>query len=126
MSATNSPQLVLMFWAAFDQFDFEAAGELLHDEFVFEMPQSKERIRGRANFVAFNAHYLGRWHISIQRLVASEDNVVTEVSASHEEQMLTAISFFRIHDGKIAYIHEFWPEPFPAQTWRAQWVEVME
>ncbi len=123
----NTPQeIVEMFWHAFDTFDFEEAGRLLHDNFVFELPQSKERVRGRANFVAFNANYPGRWHIAIQRMVASGDKVTTEITARSEEQTLTAISFFRIQDGKIIHIREFWPEPFPAQAWRAQWVEMME
>lgn len=123
----NTPQeIVEMFWHAFDTFNFEEAGRLLHDNFVFELPQSKERVRGRANFVAFNVNYPGRWRIAIQRLVASGDEVVTEITASFEQQALTAISFFRIQHGKIIHIREFWPEPFPAQSWRAQWVEMMD
>ncbi len=82
----NTPQHVVeKFWSAFDVFDFEAAGRLLHDDFVFELPQSKERVRGRANFVA----YPGQWRISIQGLVASGDEVVTEITSRYEAQTFT-------------------------------------
>ena len=36
-----------------------------------------------------------------------------------------AVSFFRLRDGKIAYLREYWPEPYAAPDWRAQWVEMM-
>ncbi|MBI5931845.1 MAG: nuclear transport factor 2 family protein [Chloroflexi bacterium] len=118
--------LVETFWQAFDRFDFAAAGELLHDDFVFELPQSKERVRGRANFVAFNTYYPGQWRIAIQHLAVCDDEAITEITASSDGQVNTAISFFRFKDGKISHIREFWPEPFSAQAWRAQWVEMMD
>lgn len=126
MSELTNRQIIESFWQAFDRFDFEAAGELVHDEFLFELPQSKERVRGRANLVAFNANYPGRWRIAIQRLVAAGDEVATEITASYEGQVFNAISFFTLRDGKIIHVREFWPEPFAAQEWRKQWVEMME
>jgi len=62
--------------------------------------------------------------------VASDDEVVTEV-----EVELTAdngavrqnrtVSFFKLRDGKIAYLREYWPESYAAPDWRRQWVEAM-
>jgi len=68
--------------------DFRGAGELLHDEYLLEWPQSGERIRGRDIFVA--------------------------------------ITFSTIHNGKILYQTEYWPDPFDAPDWRARWVEKVE
>ena len=45
------------FWATMATNDFRAAGNLLHEDFLLEWPQTRERIRGRDNFVAINAHY---------------------------------------------------------------------
>jgi ketosteroid isomerase-like protein len=125
MSEHANRRIVETFWAAFDRFEFETVAPMLHDDFVFEMPQSGERIRGRDNFIAMNRHYPGQWRITIVKLVASEDEIVTEITASYDEQNLPAISFFTLQDGKILHIREFWPEPFVAQDWRAQWVEKM-
>jgi len=118
-------QIVESFWAAFDRFEFEAVAPLLHDDFVFEMPQSGERIRGGDNFIAMNRHYPGQWRIAVKKLIASGNEVVIEITASYGEQALPAISFFTLRDGKILHIREFWPEAFAAQEWRAQWVEKM-
>jgi ketosteroid isomerase-like protein len=124
MTPTNR-QIIESFWAAFDRFEFETVAPLLHDDFVFELPQSGERIRGRDNFIAMNRHYPGQWRIAIVKLVASGDEVVTEITATYGEQKLPAISFFTLRESKILHIREFWPEAFAPQEWRAHWVEKM-
>lgn len=119
----SSTELVEALWAAFDRFEFEAVGTLLHDDFVFEMPQSGERIRGRDSFIAMNRHYPGQWRITIHKLIASGTEIVTEIRATYGDQTATAVSFFTIEDGKIIHVREYWPDPFDAPAWRAQWVE---
>src|SRR5262245_3165229 len=130
MPALNNRQIVEQFWQRLSAFDFEGAGELLHDEYICEWPQSRERIRGRANFVALNAAYPGRWVIAIQRLVASGDQVVSEVAMTNQlapgEAPVVAVSFFELQHGKIRYDRAYWPEPYPAPADRAQWVEPLE
>jgi ketosteroid isomerase-like protein len=110
-------------WQLFDARDFEAAGALLHDDFVCEWPQSRERIRGRENYVAINQNYPGTWSISICRLIADGDQVASEVVLTHAEEIVQAVSFFELHDGRIVRQVDYWPEPYPAPAWRAQWVE---
>jgi len=117
-------EVVEALWKAFDRFDFDAAGDLLHDDFVCEWPQSNERIRGKDNFIAVNKHYPGQWRIQIQNTITSGDTVVTEVVAQTGDQSARAISFFTLKDGKIFRLREFWPDPYPAPEWRAQWVEI--
>ena len=33
------------------------------------------------------------------------------------------ITFFEVRDGKIVHQTEYWPDPFEAAAWRAEWVE---
>jgi ketosteroid isomerase-like protein len=126
VSESTSARCVRALWDAFDLFDFDAAGDLLHDDFVCEWPQSRERIRGRDNFIAVNKHYPGQWRITVERLIASGDAVVTEITARYADQALPAISFFTLREGKILRVREYWPDPMPAADWRAPWVERME
>lgn len=113
------------FWATMGTNDFRAAGELLHDEFVLDWPQTDERIRGRANFVAVNAHYpaTGRWQFTVNRLVAAESSGVSDVTVTDGTQLARAISFFSLRDGSIWRVVEYWPENEPAPAWRSPWVE---
>jgi len=117
--------LVTRFWALMHANDFAAAGALLHDDYALDWPQSGERVRGRANFVAVNTHYpaAGRWQITLERLVAEGDQVVSQVSVTDGAVHAQAITFSTIQDGLILRQVEYWPDPFPAAAWRAQWVE---
>ncbi len=128
MDQHESRKLVERFWAAMHGNDFRAAGDLLHDEYVIEWPQSSERIRRRENFVAINEHYpvVGRWRVIIHRCVASNDAVATEVMVADDDSAARAITFSELRDGRIARQTEYWPDPFDAAEWRAEWVERME
>ncbi|MBZ0304179.1 MAG: nuclear transport factor 2 family protein [Anaerolineae bacterium] len=123
-------EVVRTLWQAFDQMDFELARELLHADFVCEWPQSRERIRGADNYLAVNQHYPGSWRIYILKIVADADEAVSEVEIEYTNdngavRQDRAVSFFRLRDGKIVYLREYWPEPYAAPDWRRQWVEMM-
>ena len=127
MSIEHNRHVVEELWRRFDATDF-AVGDLLHDDFVCEWPQSRERIRGRDNFIAVNAHYPRLIRLEVLRIVAEENMVVTEVAATDEAEpsrFERAASFFELRDGRIVRLTEYWPEPFAAATWRSQWVESM-
>jgi hypothetical protein len=63
---------------------WRAAGQLLHDEFVLDWPQSGERIRGRESFVAVNANYpaSGPWRFNVLRFVAVGGGVASDVTVT--------------------------------------------
>lgn len=126
MTANDRPnrQVVKQFWAAIHDNDFHAAGELLHDEYMLDWPQSGERIQGRANFVAVNEHYpaAGPWRVTVHRLIAEGNEVVSEVTVTDGAQTGRAITFSTVREGRIVRQTEYWPDPFAAAAWRAQWV----
>ncbi|MBE7551842.1 MAG: nuclear transport factor 2 family protein [Anaerolineales bacterium] len=123
----DSKQVVQQFWGAMQDNNFRRAGELLHDEYVLEWPQSGERIRGRANFVAVNENYpaAGRWHFTIHRLIAEGDTVATEITVTDGAVTGRVITFSTVLDSNIVRQTEYWPDPFEPAAWRAQWVERM-
>jgi len=122
----NNKQVLENFWAIMETNDFYAVAQLLHDDYLLEWPQSGERIRGRENFAALNTAYPaeGKWHFTINQIVSDGDVVVTDVSVTDSKLTGRAITFSSVRDGKIIKQVEFWPEPFEAQAWRAQWVEM--
>ena len=123
MGEQENLRVIERFWRAFDRLDFEAAAELLHTEYLQVWPQSGERIRGRANFVAINKRYPQQWRVSVLRLLASGDQVVSEVKFEDRDELVFAISFFEFRDGKILKETDYWPEPYDPPVWRAEWVE---
>jgi ketosteroid isomerase-like protein len=123
--AQESKQLVEKFWEAMQTNDFRRAGELLHEDYILEWPQSGERIRGLANFVAVNENYPahGRWEFTIHHILAEGDEVVSDVSVTDGVVNARVITFSTVREGKILHQTEFWPDPFEAAAWRAPWVE---
>ena len=121
----DNKALLEQFWDVMRTNDFYAAAELFHEEFILEWPQSGERIRGRKNFAALNTDFPaeGKWHFKINQIIAEGDVVVTDVTVSDGKRTDRAITFSTIKEGKIWKQVEFWPEPFDAPEWRAQWVE---
>lgn len=104
--------------------DFEAAGRLLSEDYVLYWPQSGERIKGRANFVAVNRNYpaQGLWHFKVHRVIAEGAEVVSDVSVTDGEIEGRALTFSTVEDGLIAAQLEFWPDAFAAPAWRGAWV----
>ena len=124
----NSKQVIEQFWGTLQTNDFKAAGDLLHDDFVLDWPQSGERIRGRENFVSINQNYPahGRWEFTVHRIIAEGDGVVSDVDVTDGAIRGRVITFSTIRDGKIWRQTEFWPDPFEPAPWRAAWVERIE
>jgi ketosteroid isomerase-like protein len=123
--AQANRRVVEAYWATMNTNDWQAAGRLLHDDFTLDWPQSGERIRGRENFAQVNAEYpaAGPWRFEVQRLVADAEGVASDVVVSAPEITSRVVSFFRMRDGRIWHITEYWPDPYEAAAWRAQWVE---
>jgi ketosteroid isomerase-like protein len=121
----NSRQILENFWQTMKTNDFYAVAELLHDDYILEWPQSGERIRGRENFAKINTYYpaAGKWQFTVDQILSEGDLVVTDVTVTDGVRIDRAITFSIVRDGKIWKQVEFWPEPFEALAWRAQWVE---
>ncbi len=123
----SSKHIIEQFWTAIHNNDFRAAGELLHDDYILEWPQSGERIRGRANFIAVNENYpaQGPWQVIMHRLIGEGNDVASEVTVTDGAVKAQALTFSTIQNGKILHQTEYWPDPFEPAAWRIQWVERM-
>ncbi len=115
-------ELVEQFWQLMNTNDWQAVGALLHDEYVLEWPQSGERIRGRENFAALNAHHpaAGPWHFTVRYIVADADGAVSDVAVTDGVVRAHVVSFFEVRDDRIWRMIEYWPDR------RVEIVEVQE
>jgi ketosteroid isomerase-like protein len=125
MSEDTNRQIVERFWQTMNSNDWNAVAALLHDDHVLEWPQSGERVRGRANFVAVNAHYpiSGPWRFEIRNLVTDVGGAASDVLVTAPSVSTHVVTFFEMRDGRIWRMVEYWPDPFEVAVWRANWVE---
>jgi ketosteroid isomerase-like protein len=125
----ESAQIVAELWRRIETRDWDRVGELLADDFVCEWPHSRERIRGRRNFVELNRSYPEGWSIELLRVVGDGEQAVSEVRVPHAELGVHyAASFFEIRRGRVVRLREYWVEEggqTDAPHDRAQWVERM-
>ncbi len=104
----------------------ESGYEVRHEDFVMEMPQSGERIRGREKMREFQAAYPAPPSMRLRRVVVREGLWVAEVVSDYGGQEVHYVSIVELKDGKMWRDTRYYAEPFEAPGWRAQWVERME
>ena len=115
------------FWRRMNVNDWVSAAALFSRDCTVDWPQSRERIRGAANFIALNSAYPAKapWRFEVRSLVVDGETGITETAVSSGDVRAIAISTFTVRDGQITHIREFWPDPYDAPDWRAQWVEML-
>jgi len=104
--------------------DWDAFAALLHPEVVYELPQTRERIRGRDAYLRFNQEFPGDWHLDPTTVVADADHGVVRFDCRVEDESAEAIAFLDFDaEGCITRVTDFWPESYAPPAGREQLVE---
>ncbi|TMR16563.1 nuclear transport factor 2 family protein [Nonomuraea turkmeniaca] len=104
--------------------DWEGFGALLAEDVVYEMPQSRERIRGKPAYLQFNRDYPGDWHLEVRRIVADGRHAAAWIDARVGTEHQDACVWFELSDqGLISRITDYWPEPYDPPPGREHLVE---
>ena len=107
--------------------DVARASEIYSDDAVLEFPQGRERIRGRANIIAFRSAYPARVTFELHRTIGRQDLWVNEyVIRYNDEKPLNVVGIMEFHDDRVVRERIYFGEPWAPPAWRAQWVEPME
>jgi hypothetical protein len=101
--------------------------ELRHEDYVMEMPQSGESIRGREKRREFQEAYPTPPSIRLRRVLVRDGLWVVEgVNDYGGSRVFDVVLIVELKDGKMWRDRRYYAEPFEAPEWRAQWVERME
>jgi len=100
-----------------------------HEDYVMEMPQSGERIRGRDKMLAFQKSFADHSNpptIRVRRLLVRDGLWVGEGIIDYGEgTVLNSVAVIELKDGRIWRDTRYFAEPFEAPEWRSPWVEPM-
>ena len=101
---TDAADVVAAYWAAAEARDWETFGSLVAENVVYEAPQSRERVRGRAAYLRFNVEgFPGDWHLAVQRIVGEDREAVSLIQFSDAAGIQPGLCFFDLdEDGQIA------------------------
>jgi len=106
--------------------DILRASEIYADDAVLEWPQGGERVRGKANIIAFRSTYPTRQQFEVRRITGCHDLWVNEYTILYDDRPVMAVGIMEFRDDKVVreriYFGGLWEPP----EWRAQWVERFE
>ena len=112
---TNSTEAIIKeYWKAVNARDWSTFMDLLAEDIVYDLPQTREKIHGRLAFKSFNETYPGNWTLSVTTLVSGENQAASIISFVDNDEEQTGISFFELEGGLIHRIKEYWPTPYQA------------
>ena len=104
--------------------DWTGLAALLRDDVVYEMPQTRERIRTKDALLQFNIEYPGDWHLLLRRVVAEGGMAALWLDVRvGAEQMDACVWLEMSDDGLISRIVDYWPEPYDPPPGREHLVE---
>ncbi len=117
---TDARELVVHLWSAIDAHDWEGLADLLSENFRCAFPQSGE-IFSKEKYLRLNYEYPGDWRVIPSRIFVDTPWVISEVDVEIDGRVDRAVSFFRVEEGRITELREYWPDPFGVPEWRKNW-----
>jgi hypothetical protein len=107
--------------------DIVRASQLYAEDAVLEFPQGRERIRGKANIIAFRSAYPARVTFDLHRTIGRQDLWVNEYVIRYDDDTpLNVVGIMEFANGKVIRERIYFGEPWEPPAWRARWVEPME
>jgi ketosteroid isomerase-like protein len=111
---------------AANQNDFDAMDELFDENYVLELPQSGERIKGKTTIRDLHVNYPAKVHFVTRRVIGHGELAVWEGTISYNDGApMNRVAIFEFRDGKITRETDYFGDPFPAPDWRAKYAERM-
>jgi SnoaL-like domain len=116
-------ELIVRYFDTLNARDWMAFSALLDEDVLYEMPQTRERVRGREAYVDFNATYPAAWRLEPVRIIADDARASSEFKCFLGDEVLIAIAFFEFNGERIVRITDYWPESYEPPVRASRFVE---
>lgn len=109
------------FWDAVLRQDAEEMAAWFAEDAYVNWHNTNEHFTA-AEFIRANCEYPGEWDGQIERMLRTEDCIITATHVYSKDKSLSfhATSFIRVKDGKILSIDEYWGDDGEAPQWRRE------
>ena len=109
MRSVDNREVLRRYYEVIGSKSWDGLGELLAEDVVYDIPQTRERITGREPYVRFNREYPGDWRMELTRLVVDGDRAAGTMNFFVDGTAMLGITFFELADGVISRITDIWP-----------------
>jgi SnoaL-like domain len=103
--------------------DWTGFSATLHEQVLYEVPQTRERVRGREAYLEFNITFPGDWTLETVRVIADDFRGAAEIVLRIDSQVMPALVFFEFLDGLIVRVTDYWPESYEPPVRVSKFVE---
>lgn len=115
----DSRTLVEAHWRTANARDWPAFAALLAPALQYDVPQTRERIRGGEGYLDMFKTWPGQWRAETRQLICDDASAVSVIDFIDGAEVMTGISIFRFDAGLITHVTDYWPnsyEPPPRVT----------
>ena len=109
---TSTRDIIESHWKTANARDWPTFGALLHPELRYEVPQTREYIDSAVGYLDLFRTWPGMWLAHIRELVCEGDRATCRFDFRCDGETVPGISFFRVEDGRIREVTDYWPEPY--------------
>ena len=106
--------------------DEVVASAIYADDAVLEFPQGGERIRGKANILAFRSAYPASLDFEMRRTTGRGNLWLNEYTIRYDGKPSLVVGIMEFADGLVVRETVYVTDPWEPPAWRAQWVEPMD
>ena len=110
---TDTASAARAFVTLLDARDWDAWAALMSPDVVYEVPQTRERIRGRDAYLEFNATFPGDWQLAPKVVIGDAERAVVWFEWVAGGEAADGQVFFEFDaDGLVTRVTDFWPERY--------------
>lgn len=107
------------YWSAVFRQDADAIRRFFHSTAFVNWHNTNEHFTVE-EFIRANCEYPGKWDGKVEKIVTADNCTVTAARVFEKGGKLSfhVVSFFRVAEGKIASIDEYWGDDGEPPQWR--------
>ena len=104
--------LALQHWHLANARNWTAFARLLAEDLAYDVPQTRERVSGKAGYVDFFATWPVPWQVNVLKCIADESSACTLIEFLSDEAPMTGITFLEASKGLITKVTDYWPSAY--------------
>lgn len=115
----DAQKIMTQYWKYIAEQNAEKLGSFFHEGAYICWHCSNEQFTV-PEFIRANCEYPGEWNAEIERMEQVGNKIITVAHVWSGEMSFHAVSFFKMEQGKVIALDEYWGDDGEAPQWRLE------